>query len=204
MQGVNDPDTAACRNQLAVAYRLAGRTPRPSRLFDRNPNSPTHAAALAIRGSMLLPEKKPAEAELKLRACLTIRQKIQPDDWTTFDTMSTLGEALLDQQKFAEAEPLLALGLRGHEATRGAIPPQDRPRLTRALERLVKLYEAWGKEDKAMRWRKELESVDGADRRQSRDTPSEIPITGKIAIIRDHPLPADKSLDPAMSERPTP
>ena len=131
MQGVNHPDTAACRNQLAVAYRLAGRTAEAGRLFDRNPNSPAHAAALAVRGSMLLlHEKKPAEAELKLRECLTIRQKIQPDDWTTFDTKSLLGEALLDQKKFAEAEPLLLSGYEGMKQREGTIPPQDKPRLT--------------------------------------------------------------------------
>ena len=40
------------------------------------------------------------------------------------------------------------------------IPSQDKPRLTKALERLVKLYEAWGKNDKAMKWRKELETAE--------------------------------------------
>ena len=159
MQGVNHPDTAACRNQLAVAYRLAGRTAEAGRLFDRNPNSPAHASALAVRGSMLLLQKKPAEAELKLRECLTIRQKIQPDDWTTFDTKSILGEALLDQKKFAEAEPLLLSGYEGMKQREDTIPSEDKPRLTKALERLVKLYEAWGKKDEAMKWRKELEAT---------------------------------------------
>jgi hypothetical protein len=44
-------------------------------------------------------------------------------------------------------------GLKQHQDT---IPSQDHPRLTKALERLVKLYEAWGKPDKAMKWRQEL------------------------------------------------
>ena len=127
MQGVNHPDTAACRNQLAVAYRLAGRTAEAGRLFDRNPNSPAHAAALAVRGSMLLLQKKPAEAELKLRECLTIRQKIQPDDWTTFETKSILGEALLEQKKFADAEPLLLSGYEGMKHREDAIPPRTSP-----------------------------------------------------------------------------
>ena len=80
---------------------------------------------------MLLLEKKPAEAELKLRECLTIRQKIQPDDWTTFDTKSMLGEALLEQKKFAEAEPLLLSGYegmkqrRGHDPVPGQAPPHQ-------------------------------------------------------------------------------
>ncbi len=157
MQGVDHPETAACRNQLAVAYRLAGRTAEAGRLFDLSPNSPDHASALAVRGSMLLLQKKPAEAELRLRECLTIRRKIQPGDWTTFDTESILGEALLDQKKTAEAEPMLLSGYEGLKQREDAIPSQDKPRLTRAVGRLVKLYEAWGKPDKAMKWRKELE-----------------------------------------------
>ena len=157
--GANHPDAAACRNQLAVAYRLAGRDAEAARLFEQTPDSAAHASALAARGAMLLREKKPAEAELKLRGCLTIRQKIQPDDWTTFDTKSSLGEALLDQSKFADAEPLLLSGYQGMKQREDTIPSQDKPRLIKALERLVRLYEAWGKEDEAMKWRKELEAA---------------------------------------------
>ena len=160
MQGVDHPDTADCRNQLAVAYRLAGRTADAGRLFDHNPNSASHASALGVDGAMLLFLKKPAEAELKLRECLTIRQKIEPDDWTTFETKSMLGEALLDQQKFADAEPMLLSGYEGMKQRLDRNPSQDKPRLNKAIERLVKLYEAWGKNDKAMRWRKELETAE--------------------------------------------
>jgi tetratricopeptide (TPR) repeat protein len=159
MQGVDHPETAECRNQLAVAYRLAGRTAEADRLFGRNPNSPTYAAALAIRGSMLLTENNPADAELKLRECLTIRRKIQPDDWSTFDTMSILGEALADQKKFADAEPMLVSGYEGLKQHEDTVPSQDKPHLKKALERLVKFYEAWGKPDKARRWRQELEAT---------------------------------------------
>jgi hypothetical protein len=158
IQGVSDPEMAACRNQLAVVYRLAGRSAEGGRLFDLSPNSPARASALAINGSMLLLQKKPADAELKLRECLTIRQKMQPDDWTTFDTKSMLGEALLEQGKFAEAEPLLVSGYEGMKQRQDTIPAQEKPRLTRALERLVKLYEDWGKIDQATRW-KQLESA---------------------------------------------
>ena len=59
MQGASHPETAACRNQLAVAYRLAGRTTDASDLFERNLNSPNDAAALAVRGATLLLQKKP-------------------------------------------------------------------------------------------------------------------------------------------------
>jgi len=111
---------------------------------------------------MLLAQKKPDEAELKLRECLTIRQSIQSDDWTTFDTKSMLGEALLEQKKYAEAEPLLLSGYEGLKQHEARIPSQDKARFSKALECLVQLYEDWGKKDKAAQWRKELETVEAA------------------------------------------
>src|SRR6185437_16004372 len=149
------PATAACRNKLAVAYRLAGRAAEASRLYDQNFNSSFRASALAVRGSRLLSQKKPLEAEPKLRECLDIRQRIQPDDWTTFDAKSMLGEALLDQKKYADAEPLLLSGYEGLKQHEAKIPSQEKVHRTKALERLVQLYEAWGKNDKAAKWRKD-------------------------------------------------
>ena len=38
VEGIDHPDTAVCRNQLAVAYRLAGRTEEAAELFDQSPS----------------------------------------------------------------------------------------------------------------------------------------------------------------------
>jgi hypothetical protein len=107
----------------------------------------------------LLFQKKPADSELKLRECLAIRQKTEPDDWTTFDTKSLLGEALLDEQKFAAAEPMLLSGYEGMKIHRDANSNSEKSRLTKALERLVNLYDAWGKPDEAKRWRAHVEAA---------------------------------------------
>ncbi len=160
VQGATSPDTAACRNQLAVAYRVAGRTTEGARLFDNAPSSPAQALALALSGSMLLAEKKAFEAELKLRESLAIRQRNEPDLWTTFDTKSMLGQALLDQKKFTDAEPLLLSGYQGMKEREDKIAPQDKPRLAAALERVVRLYEEWGKKDVAAKWRGELNGLE--------------------------------------------
>jgi tetratricopeptide (TPR) repeat protein len=159
MLGPDHPDTVACRNQLARAERLAGRTAEAARLYERNPDTVSHAAALALRGRVLLSEKKAAEAEGKLRESLAVLQRIRPDEWTTFKVKSELGEALLSQKKYAEAEPLLLSGYRGLRQRRADIPPHDRACVTTALERIVRLYEAWGKKDEADKWRKELEKA---------------------------------------------
>ena len=155
LEGPSHADTSGCRNELAVAYRLAGRTTEAARLFAHNPSSPTHASALAVRGATLLLEGNPAEAELKLRESLAVRQKTDPEHWATFDTKSLLGQALADEGKYAEAEPLLLSGYEGLAKHRETIPSHDKPRIAKARERLVQLYEAWGKQDEAARWRKE-------------------------------------------------
>src|SRR5262249_6556941 len=113
---------------------------------------------LASLGLRLLQQKKWIDAEPVLRECLALREKQEPDAWTTFNARSMLGEALNGQQKRDEAEPLLVQGYEGMKQRAAKIPLGGRPRLAEALERLVQLYDAWGKPDKATRWRRELES----------------------------------------------
>ena len=60
-------------------------------------DSPQLAGLLAQIGLSLLQQKKWTEAEPLLRECLAIREKTQPDDWSTFNTKSLLGGALLGQ-----------------------------------------------------------------------------------------------------------
>ena len=112
--------------------------------------------ALAALGSNLIQQKKWAEAEPILRECLAIREKAQPDDWNTFNTRSQLGGSLLGQKKYAEAEPLVLAGYEGVKAREAKIPAPDKPRLSEAADRLVQLYDVWGKTDKAAEWRAKL------------------------------------------------
>jgi eukaryotic-like serine/threonine-protein kinase len=95
-----------------------------------------------------------SKAETVARDCLSLRAKKQPDDWLSFHTMSQLGAALAGQKKYAEAEPLLVEGYEGMKKREAQIPPEGRPRLAEAAERLVQLYEATGRDELAAQWRK--------------------------------------------------
>jgi tetratricopeptide (TPR) repeat protein len=121
-----------------------------------------YASALASLGLSLLERRKWTDAELVLRECLALREKQEPDAWTTFNATSMLGGALNGQKKRAEAEPLLVQGYEGMKQRAAKIPIADKPHLAEALERLVQLYDAWGKPDQAARWRRELESEKAA------------------------------------------
>jgi tetratricopeptide (TPR) repeat protein len=118
--------------------------------------SSAYARALAILGLNLLQQKKWSDADAVLRECLALRAKLQPEAWTTFYIQSMLGDALVGQHKYAEAEPLLRAGYEGMQQREKTIPPQGRACIPNALAGLVGLYDAWGKPDEAAKWRKLL------------------------------------------------
>ena len=61
------------------------------------------------------------------------------------------GDSLLGQKKYAEAEPLLLSGYEGMKAREARLPASRKFHLAEACERIVRLYEAWGKTDEAGR-----------------------------------------------------
>jgi hypothetical protein len=70
--------------------------------------------------------------------------------------MSHLGEVLLGQGRYAEAEPLILQGYEELKARESRIHVPDRSLLREAMERVVRLYEAWGKPEEATAWKSRL------------------------------------------------
>jgi hypothetical protein len=89
-----------------------------------------------------------------------IREKAEPDAWTTFNTRSLLGGALLGRKEYAEAEPLLREGYEGMKAREKSIPPQGSTRIPKALDRLIELYTATNKPEEVRKWRVERARYD--------------------------------------------
>jgi tetratricopeptide (TPR) repeat protein len=119
------------------------------------------AGMLADLGGCYISGRKYAQAETVLRESLSIREKEQPDAWNRFNVASLLGAALLGQEKFIEAEPLLLSGYEEMVRRAASIPPSAAFRVREAGEKVGKLYEAWGKPEKASEWRKKLEDAGG-------------------------------------------
>ena len=107
------------------------------------------------RGFAHLQHGRLTEDEVACRECRDVRKKLAPDAWTTFTTESMLGEALLGQKKYAEAEPLLLSSFKELEARKAQIPPGTN-RLREAGERVVRYYEAVQEPAKAAEWRLKL------------------------------------------------
>jgi non-specific serine/threonine protein kinase/serine/threonine-protein kinase len=165
--GEEHPDTLNLMNNLATLYQGQGEFAKAEPLCREalekirkrhGEGSKPVAGALALLGFNLLQQEKPAEAEPLLRECLSIRVLKEPEAWTTFNTKSVLGAALLSQKKNADAEPLLLAGYEGMKEREAKIPAMSKAHLTKALERLVKLYDATGQKEKAAEWRRKLEA----------------------------------------------
>jgi len=135
------------RELIRVTALLYGKTSeRTTRVMDR----------LALQ---LLTRGKWEAAEKVLRECLSIREELalHPQAhlprWVILNTKSMLGEALLGEKKFAEAEPLVLQSAEQMLADERSVPPRDRDDLQRAIDRVVQLYTATGKMEKASEWR---------------------------------------------------
>ncbi|MBI5423176.1 MAG: serine/threonine protein kinase [Opitutae bacterium] len=157
--GPKDWRVASARGRLGAAWCHAGRLDAAERelrtalaLMSEDPtNNPTHIAVtqlelarvLLVRGGMA------AEAEKFLRSAVEIqRHRYPPEGWRVLSTQSLLAEALLQQQRWAEAEPLLL-------AAHAVLPDIAGPRgwETKATrERLVRLYQGMGKPELAARY----------------------------------------------------
>jgi serine/threonine protein kinase/tetratricopeptide (TPR) repeat protein len=106
--------------------------------------------AMAGLGLTLTRANKPKEGERLLREALEIRKKsLPPGNVMIPYTESALGECLLVEKRYPEAETLLTNGYAGMKSTLG---DQD-PRVVEGRQRLGKLYEAWGKPEQAARYR---------------------------------------------------
>lgn len=114
------------------------------------PEHAVTARAAAALGLTLTRKGSAAEGEPYLREALAIRTKAVPlDSFLIPYTESALGECLIAQQRYAEAEPLLTDGYTGLIWKLG----EKDVRTVEARQRLVKLYDAWGKPDQAVLFR---------------------------------------------------
>ena len=123
---------------------------------------PSTALAKRTYGRLLIEQGFAGKAECLLGectatyACLDLGEgNVMATSGLKAEADSALGYCLLAQKRFDEAEPLLLESYRKMQAARG-----DRHIGTRtALDRIVVLYESWGKPEQARRWRAKSETA---------------------------------------------
>jgi serine/threonine-protein kinase len=146
------------RLQAQTLY-LQGRLPEAEALVDEalenyrqnsNPRYISFATALTIKGLILNKGGHAGEAEKILREALALREaNLPPAHFMTALTRGALGECLLAQKKFAEAEPLLLASYESLTLSQTG----DNPRTSLAKRHLLELYTAWEKPAMLARYR---------------------------------------------------
>jgi len=115
-----------------------------------SPQYVNYPTALMVQGMIYSQTGRTAEAETLLREAVRIRAKNAPETHFLRATANgALGEFLTTQARFPEAESFL---LSSYESLKKS-QAENSPRTRLALQRLVNLYEAWGKPDRAAPYR---------------------------------------------------
>jgi serine/threonine protein kinase len=161
--GADAADTLATQRNLAMTYLASGQTPQAltaihdfvTKSRQRAGAESLYFASLLFNLSLdLLAHRQAEQAEIYLRESLAIREKITPDDWSLPNTQSLLGDALTAQKKFDQAQPLLIQGYEGLKKHEADLPPPPQPRIAAAIQRLIRLYDAWAKPDESAKWQR--------------------------------------------------
>jgi serine/threonine protein kinase len=127
-----------------------GRETLAQRRMAGRPSDEDIGRSLLILGRTLLEKGKTVEAEGMLRESAGLfREHYQARSDLIASADSWHGASLARLGKFAEAEPLLVNGFKNY-LTESSVPPRNKEKIR---NRIVNLYEAWGKPEMAAHWR---------------------------------------------------
>jgi eukaryotic-like serine/threonine-protein kinase len=163
--GEEHPETLNVLANVAELYRKQGKYDQAEALLtkvlegQRRTQGEDHVRTgrtLASLGRLQLQQQKYSEAEIALLEALKVFKKTAPDTWARYECESMLGASLVGQKKYAEAEALIVSGYEGILQRRELIPAQNRIALDEARQRVVRLYQDWGKPEKAVEWQDKL------------------------------------------------
>jgi serine/threonine-protein kinase len=150
--------TAILRTNLAAALYVQRRYADAEPLYREalpvldslRPDDPDNGQVLVDYGEVLRNLGKHAEAEPLLRRALDIELRARSaGDWRILHRQGVLGACLLDQRRFADAEPYLLDSYNALMRERGLSNPFTRI----ALDRLIQLYTVWNRPAEAQRYR---------------------------------------------------
>jgi tetratricopeptide (TPR) repeat protein len=168
--GERHPLSLDTLNGLAQTYQTEGKYEQAEALFSKALESerpalgeahPDSLRTLLSLGHVQLLRQKYTEAAAALRETLTRYEKALPESWERYNCQSLLGAALAGQKKFTEAESLLLSGFGGMVERQAFNDANHRSSLSETADRIVKLYEIWGKPAQAAEWRLKLEARGG-------------------------------------------
>ena len=132
----------------------------------RNPtfNPLANPMIIANLGAVRLAQQNYAVATTLLREALLLTETHDLDAGYRLYVMNLLGASLAGQKNYADAEPLLLDSCQGLQQRQTNLSPfLNAPRRVKeSLERLVQLYDAWGKPTQAAEWKQKLAAFEQA------------------------------------------
>jgi eukaryotic-like serine/threonine-protein kinase len=153
--GDEHPEVSTTMNNLALLLRDQGRYDESELLFRKalaiqikvyGEEHPRLAVTFTNLASLLQRKGDYAGAEPLYRRALVLNRKAFPeDDWQVATVSSLLGGCLVAERRYAAAEPLL---LESYPIIKSAFGDSHK-RTQVAARRIVDLYNAWGKPEKA-------------------------------------------------------
>jgi len=164
--GEEAPETVQGMNNLGALYQAEGRYAEAEALFNRvlevrrrtlGAQNPNTIDAMTSLGEVQLSQEKYTLAARSFREALSNWQKTGADGWKQYYGEALLGASLAGQKQYADAEPLLVAGAQGLLERQASIPKESRRVAARAAERIVVVYQDWGKPEKAAEWREKLQ-----------------------------------------------
>jgi eukaryotic-like serine/threonine-protein kinase len=165
--GEEHPDTLESLSGLAKTYECQGHFDQASGTFTKvlegrsrvlGATHPDTLAALVDLGRTRFEQQRYGEAESALREALVGYETSAPRDWMRYNSRALLGATLASEKRFSEAEPLLVAGYQGMIQKLPEMTAGDRRALEVAGRQIAKLYQDWGKPEKAAEWKLKLEA----------------------------------------------
>jgi non-specific serine/threonine protein kinase/serine/threonine-protein kinase len=160
-QGQEHPETLAAINNLASVLQVLGKLTEAEQLYrqalqvSRRTLGDDHPDTLLWLNNLaaaLKDQQRFSEAEPLYRDAMERRRRVLGDEHPdTMVSIDNLAELLVAQQRFPDAEVL-----RIEELERLKQKPAFEARQRDSIQRLVDLYESWGKTEQAAEWRAKL------------------------------------------------
>jgi len=164
--GEKSGNTQVTMSGIGTNLAMLGRYPEAETTFTQliaiqksadNVRPESKSAAIANLGWTQFHLQKLADAEATLRTAVQTYRQIQSDTWERYNTESMLGAVLVASKKYGEAEPYVLSSddkMRERKPASGlesAFTGESEPG-----ERILTLYQEWGKPEKVTQWRQKL------------------------------------------------
>lgn len=159
--GAEHPDTVISMNELARLYWDERKYAYAEALYIKvlelqrrvlGAEQPRRLSSMTDLAALYLEQGRYTQAEALLHQALNGFERATPNDWDRYRSQSLLGASLAAQGQYAEAERLLLSGYEGMLDREAIMPFADRFNVKKALDRLIYLYQRWGKPDRVAEW----------------------------------------------------